>query len=123
MNRLLELERDLGEQREELLRRGNRKAAPNGGRALPTRVPSYQERSKPFYATGEHVLAGEDLQELAGHEKVIKNLMVDLVLEVGKPDAQQKQVGFNYGELIAMGDLYDTFDEMDDAQSCCACAS
>jgi hypothetical protein len=116
MNRLIQLERSLDEQRERLLRRGARKAAPKVGRmASPMRAPTYQQRPKPFYATGEHVLAGEDLRELAGHEKVIKNLMVDLVLEVGKTDRQGKRVGFTYGELIAMGDLYDTFDEMDAA--------
>lgn len=116
MNRLMELERSLGDQREKLLRRELRKGAPIGGRmSLPRPAPSYQERPKPFYATGEHALAGEDLQELSGHEKVIKNLMVDLVLEVGKADRQGKQVGCTYGELITMGDLYDTFDEMDAA--------
>jgi len=94
MNRLLELERSLtGRKRR---------------RAQPRRY------SRPFYATGEHVLAGEDL---AAHEQAIKVLMTDLVLEVGAPDARGKYVGFSYGELVAMGDLFDSFDEMDRASA------
>jgi hypothetical protein len=83
--------------------------------AAAYRPPAHQERAKAFYDTGEHVLAGEDLQELAGHEKVIKDVMTNLLLEVGKPDSAGNSVGFTYGELITMGDLYDSFDEMDAA--------
>lgn len=50
--------------------------------------------SRPFYATGEHVLAGDDLY-------------VDR-LRVGAPPG----VPFSYGQLIAMADLYASVEQM-----------
>lgn len=120
MNRLLELERSLHRQKQ-TLRQGGRPASPKDGyrqRMAPPPPPegppgpTYEQRPKPFYGTGEHVLTGEDLPTAAPHEKAIQKLMTGLVLEVGRPDAQAKRVGFTYGELIAMGDLYGTFADM-----------
>jgi biotin carboxyl carrier protein len=53
--------------------------------------------SRPFYDTGEHVLAGN-------------GLYADR-LRVGKGQA----VRLSYGQIIAMGDLYDTVDDLLDA--------
>ena len=96
-NRLLELEASI-------------KSEP-AAQSLRVRRP--RRFSKPFLATGEHVLAGEDLPELDGHEKVIQPLMANLLLDVGRPG---KTVKFTYGEIIAMGgDLFESFNEMDAA--------
>jgi hypothetical protein len=53
--------------------------------------------SRPFYDTGEHVLAGN-------------SLYADM-LRVGKGQA----VRLSYGQIIAMGDLYDTVDDLQNA--------
>lgn len=64
--------------------------------------PSYSfstddEYSKPFYDTGEHVLAGE----VVGHIALDPGHMFDI-----------NSVKFNYGHLMSMGDFYDTYDDM-----------
>jgi hypothetical protein len=56
--------------------------------------PAPQEVSRPFYDAGEHVLAGN-------------GLYADM-LRVGKGQA----VRLSYGHIIAMGDLYDTVDDL-----------
>jgi hypothetical protein len=119
MNRLFELEKSLSAQKQKLKLQRVGAARPTSPRfsAATAQRPPARLLSRPFYATGEHVLAGEDLPELAGHEKAIQNLMIDLVLEVGKADARGTRVGFSYGELVAMGDLFDTFDDMDGASA------
>jgi hypothetical protein len=53
------------------------------------------EISQAMYGTGEHVLAGEN-QTMLG----------------GRTDLKVNGIAFSYAELIAMGDLYDTFDDM-----------
>ncbi len=57
--------------------------------------------SKPFFATGEHVLAGEGL-------KVPFNIST---INLG----QSKNVSFTYAEIIAMADLYKDFNQMANA--------
>jgi hypothetical protein len=116
MNRLLELERSLRIDRPKLLRPprppGRRRGPADGAPALRPPAP----RPVPFYATGEHVLAGEDLPEPA-QDQLMKKVMTGLQLEIGQPDAQKKLVAFTYGEIIAMGDLFDTFEDMDKASA------
>ena len=112
MNRLLELERSLNGRKHR--RVGTGAVAGRRAAAPPAPIPAAHSYSRPFYATGEHVLTGEDL---AAHEPAIKSIMTDLVLEVGRPDGKGKRVGFAYAELIAMADLFDTLNDMDSASA------
>jgi hypothetical protein len=71
--------------------------AATAGRSTPLSVAAAQAPypfSKPFYDTGEHVLAGGDLYQ-------------DRFL-VGQPPG----VNFSYGQIIAMADLYESVDLM-----------
>jgi hypothetical protein len=65
--------------------------------ATPASVPA--RYSVPLYDTGEHVLAGDDLYR-------------DQLL-VGKAPG----VTFSYGQIVAMADLFETADEMMDADA------
>jgi hypothetical protein len=110
MNQLLELERSLVARKRRAAGAGAvpRRRTP----ATPAPLSARRPYSRPFYATGEHTLTGEDL---AAHEPAIKSIMTDLLLEVGRPDAKGQRTGFTYGELITMADLFETFDDMDRA--------
>src|SRR5262245_50000704 len=76
------------------------RSSPRGGSAndalaLSLELERRQEFSRPFYDTGEHVLAG-DIQVQFGTFRVGPN----------------PGVVFSYGQIVAMGDLYETVDDM-----------
>jgi hypothetical protein len=70
-----------------------RTSAPGSGLALSLELERRREFSRPFYDTGEHVLLGD---VNAGS------------LHVG----QKPGVEFSYGQLVAMGDLYQDVEQM-----------
>ncbi len=77
---------------------GRSAASPTPGRAAPDSLSQDyshpQSYSRPFYDTGEHVIEGGG--EYEG------------MLHLGPPPG----VAFSYGEIIAMGDLFSTADDM-----------
>jgi len=75
-----------------------RQRAPQVASPLSLELERRREFSRPFYDTGEHVLAG-DVYAGAFH--------------VGKSPG----VEFSYGQLVSMGDLYESVDDMMNASA------
>jgi hypothetical protein len=71
--------------------------APEMATSLSYELANRRALSRPFYDTGEHALLGGD--EYAGR------------LMLGKSPG----VGFSYGQIVALGDLYESVKEMMDA--------
>lgn len=109
-NRLTELEGKLRRHRGQAAALAYGSSSPRKGR----RHGSSARRpvSRAFYGTGEHVLAGEELPDLEGHEKGIQSYLASEGYPVGQPNSAGQRVRFSYGELIAMGDLFETYDDM-----------
>ncbi len=102
MNRLLSLERSVS---------GKRKTSSLSRQSSKVRR---KPLSRPFFDTGEHILFGENLQDLPHFQGSILS-QAGRKFALGQASGSGGRQEFSYGDIVACGDFYEDFAEMNRA--------